>query len=51
ECITAWLQGPPASGASFARLLIRAGTSQGLPRPSMSPVEVKQRLLRHLGAA
>ncbi|MGH8301827.1 MAG: phosphonopyruvate decarboxylase, partial [Steroidobacteraceae bacterium] len=51
KCVAAWLQGPPASGASFARLLIRAGTSQGLPRPSMSPVEVKQRLLRHLGAA
>ncbi|HVS77207.1 MAG TPA: phosphonopyruvate decarboxylase [Steroidobacteraceae bacterium] len=48
--IATWLQAPPASGPSFARLLIRAGTSQGLPRPSMSPVEVKRRLLQHLGA-
>ena len=48
--IAAWLQSPPAAGPGFARLLIRAGTSQGLPRPAMSPVEVKQRLLRHFGA-
>ena len=48
--IAAWLQAPAAAGPSFARLLIRAGTASGLPRPSMSPVEVKQRLLRHCGA-
>lgn len=48
--IAAWLQAPPAAGASFARLLIRAGTADGLPRPSMSPLEVKQRWLRHFGA-
>lgn len=48
--IGAWLAGPPAAGASFARLLIRAGTPSGLPRPSVSPVEVKLRLLQHLGA-
>ncbi|HEX3845256.1 MAG TPA: thiamine pyrophosphate-dependent enzyme, partial [Steroidobacteraceae bacterium] len=48
--IADWLRAPPAAGPSFARLLIRAGTSQGLPRPAMSPVEVKQRLLQHLGA-
>jgi phosphonopyruvate decarboxylase len=48
--IAAWLEAAPAAGPSFARLLIRAGTGHGLPRPSMSPVEVKQRLLRHLGA-
>jgi phosphonopyruvate decarboxylase len=46
--IAEWLQAPPASGSSFARLLIRAGTSHGLPRPAMSPVEVKRRLLQHL---
>jgi len=45
-----WLRSPPASGPSFARVLIRAGTSSGLPRPAMSPVEVKRRLLQHLGA-
>jgi phosphonopyruvate decarboxylase len=48
--IADWLQAPPASGPSFARLLIRPGTSQALPRPSMSPVDVKQRLLQHYGA-
>ena len=48
--IADWLQAPPTSGPSFARLLIRAGASHGLPRPSMSPADVKQRLLRHLGA-
>jgi phosphonopyruvate decarboxylase len=48
--IADWLQAPPASGPSFARLLIRPGTSQALPRPAMSPVEVKQRLLQHCGA-
>jgi phosphonopyruvate decarboxylase len=47
--IAAWLQAPAAGGPSFARMLIRAGTAQGLPRPSMTPVEVKQRLLRHCG--
>jgi phosphonopyruvate decarboxylase len=47
--IAAWLQAPAAGGPRFARMLIRAGTAQGLPRPSMTPVEVKQRLLRHCG--
>jgi phosphonopyruvate decarboxylase len=49
--IADWLHEPAAAGAKFARLLIRAGTSHGLPRPSMSPVEVKRRLLQHCGAA
>ena len=48
--IAAWLGAPPAVGPTFARLLIRAGTPQGLPRPTIGPVEVKQRLLEHLGA-
>jgi phosphonopyruvate decarboxylase len=48
--IATWLRAPAAAGPSFARLLIRAGTAQGLPRPSMSPVEVKRRLLQHCGA-
>ena len=48
--IATWLRTPAAAGPSFARLLIRAGTAEGLPRPSMSPVEVKQRLLQHFGA-
>ena len=48
--IAEWLQAPPASGPSFARLLTRPGTPQNLPRPSMSPADVKQRLLQHWGA-
>lgn len=48
--VAAWLQAPAAAGPSFARLLIRAGTPHGLPRPSMTPVEVKRRLLQHCGA-
>jgi phosphonopyruvate decarboxylase len=48
--IADWLQAPAAGGATFARLLISAGTPHGLPRPAMTPVEVKQRLLQHCGA-
>jgi phosphonopyruvate decarboxylase len=47
--ISAWLNDPPSGGARFARLLIRAGTPGDLPRPSMTPVEVKARLMRHIG--
>jgi len=48
--IADWLKAPPAEGSSFARLLTRAGTSPGLPRPSAGPADVKLRLMRHLGA-
>jgi phosphonopyruvate decarboxylase len=48
--IGAWLDSPPAQGPRFARLLIRAGTPEGLPRPSASPSDVKTRLMRHFGA-
>jgi phosphonopyruvate decarboxylase len=34
----------------FARLVIGRGTPEGLPRPTVSPVEVKTRLMRQLGA-
>lgn len=34
----------------FARLTVRRGTPEGLPRPTVSPVDVKTRLMRHLGA-
>ena len=37
-------------GPRFARLTIRRGTPDGLPRPTISPVEVKARLMRHIGA-
>jgi phosphonopyruvate decarboxylase len=47
--ISAWLSAPPLNGARFARLRIRAGTPDDLPRPAMTPVEVKTRLMRHIG--
>jgi phosphonopyruvate decarboxylase len=49
EQIVVWLNQPPSTGARFARLFIRAGTPGDLPRPSMSPVQVKARLMRHIG--
>jgi phosphonopyruvate decarboxylase len=48
--ITAWLNLPPADGARFARLLIRTGTPNDLPRPTITPVDVKLRLMRHFSA-
>ncbi|MNT76742.1 hypothetical protein D3C72_2157830 [compost metagenome] len=42
--------GAPAPGSRFVRLMIRAGTPDGLPRPTITPAEVKSRLARHIGA-
>jgi phosphonopyruvate decarboxylase len=42
-----WLAAPPIDGPRFVRLLTRAGTPDALPRPSMTPVEVKTRLMQH----
>ena len=39
------------AGPRFARLAIRRGTPDGLPRPTISPADVKARLMRHIGAA
>ena len=39
------------SGPRFARLTIRCGTPDGLPRPTITPTEVKARLMRCIGAA
>ena len=47
EGIAAWLKAPPDSGPRFARLLTRGGTPRDLPRPSVTPIEVKDRLMRH----
>ena len=47
--IAAWLKQAPQAGARFARLLMRSGTPRDLPRPSITPVEVKSRLMRHFG--
>ncbi|HTH77127.1 MAG TPA: phosphonopyruvate decarboxylase [Trinickia sp.] len=38
-------------GPRFARLTIRRGTPDGLPRPTITPAEVKARLMRYIGAA
>jgi phosphonopyruvate decarboxylase len=37
-------------GPRFVRLAIRRGTPDGLPRPTITPPDVKTRLMRHLGA-
>jgi phosphonopyruvate decarboxylase len=47
--IAVWLNEHPSTGTRFARLFISAGTPGDLPRPSMSPVQVKTRLMRHIG--
>jgi phosphonopyruvate decarboxylase len=47
DAIADWLDSPPLPGPRFARLMIRPGTAEDLPRPSMSPVDVKMRFMRH----
>ncbi|CAB3789169.1 phosphonopyruvate decarboxylase [Paraburkholderia fynbosensis] len=42
---------PPLDGPRFVRLAIRRGTPDGLPRPTITPPDVKTRLMRHIGAA
>ena len=46
--ISDWLGAPPLDGPRFARLLTRPGTRHDLPRPSLTPVEVRTRLAQHL---
>jgi len=38
-----------ASGPGFLHLPILSGTADNLPRPKISPVQVKQRLMEHIG--
>jgi phosphonopyruvate decarboxylase len=47
EIIGRWLDAQPVDRARFARLLMRAGSSNNLPRPLMSPAEVRIRFMRH----
>jgi phosphonopyruvate decarboxylase len=49
--IREWLDLPPAAGARFARLLTRPGSPKDLPRPSITPVDVKTRLMQHFGSS
>ena len=44
-----WLNLPPP-GPHFLRLLIRAGAPDDLPRPRVTPPEVKSRFMEHFGA-
>ena len=37
-------------GARFVRIVTRRGTPDGLPRPTITPPDVKTRLMRHIGA-
>jgi phosphonopyruvate decarboxylase len=39
---------PATDGPRFARIRISAGTPADLPRPSITPVEVKERLMKHI---
>jgi phosphonopyruvate decarboxylase len=47
--IAEWLEEPPVGGARFARLFIRSGTPNDLPRPAVTPIEVKSRFMQHIG--
>jgi len=40
-----------ADGPRFVRVATATGTPSDLPRPTISPVDVKNRLMRHIGAA
>jgi phosphonopyruvate decarboxylase len=46
-----WLEAPPLKGPRFARLHIDMGTPSDLPRPTMTPVDVKTRLMQHFKSA
>ena len=48
--IGTWLESPPIGGPRFARLLTRPGTPEGLPRPCLTPADVKTRLMQHFGS-
>jgi phosphonopyruvate decarboxylase len=48
--ICEWLEAPRLDGPRFARLLTRPGTPADLPRPSITPVDVKVRLMKHFGS-
>jgi len=49
--IAQWLEMPAADGTRFARLLTRPGSPADLPRPAITPLEVKRRLMQHFAAS
>ncbi|MGT2474832.1 phosphonopyruvate decarboxylase [Paraburkholderia terrae] len=42
---------PLLDGPRFVRIAIRRGTPDGLPRPTITPPDVKTRLMRHIATA
>src|SRR6201996_5157713 len=46
EQLSDWLN--LSDGPRFARLLTRTGTPKDLPRPSVTPVQVRERFMRHI---
>jgi len=50
ERLAAWLNAPPRGGPCFARLLTRTSTPRDLPRPSVAPIDVKLRLMKHFAS-
>jgi len=48
--IAQWLDLPAADGTRFARLVMRPGSPADLPRPSITPVDVKTRLMQHFAS-
>jgi phosphonopyruvate decarboxylase len=49
--IAEWLDMRPVDGSRFARLLTRPGSPKDLPRPSITPVDVKTRMMQHFGSS
>lgn len=49
DTLRAVLDAPPPSGGTFVHVKIRTGTMDDLPRPSITPVEVLDRLRAHIG--
>jgi phosphonopyruvate decarboxylase len=50
EVIDRVLGADAAAGPRFGHLKIRPGTLSQLPRPTLGPVEVRERLMRHIGS-
>jgi phosphonopyruvate decarboxylase len=41
---------PPSNGPTFGHVVIQSETAADLPRPTVTPVEVKERLMKHVAA-
>ena len=50
EMLDDFLVGKTSTGMRFARVSIRTGTPDDLPRPTMTPVDVKLRLMTHIAS-